>query len=213
MGAPIKANAAPINIADIKSPHFRSSIISLFFCSRPSAIFLTVMPVIINPINRSILSSKFFAMLKIRFVHIMFKFFKSFPKTFNTSATPSFVTSGILIITTCFDMFKDNIKSVRRHTMSSRSISSRFLYFLKITTTACSLITNYARSISNGFFSTVTSKQPFITESLIWSFLTFNKFNSNKSIKSLSCNIFSMTKNVSLFPFIPRNGTFGYSII
>ena len=69
---------------DVNSIH---AIIGLLLISRPSAIFLKIISVIINPIYSSFLLSKLLNMFKIRFIHIIPKLLKGFPKEFD--ATPA----------------------------------------------------------------------------------------------------------------------------
>lgn len=71
----------------------RSFVVRLFNPSRPSAILLRVISVIVYPFNRSLFYSKLLAMFLVRGVHILSKFVKSFPKTFNAT-TPVILPIG-----------------------------------------------------------------------------------------------------------------------
>lgn len=189
-----------------------SSISHLFFAGRPATVLFTVVPIHVNAVNGCILFAKFLNMIKIRFIHIISEFLKGFPKTFNTS----FTVVGPPIAKGASTSHQDSSpyipESCLAQAMSfSKSMFHGIINFFQATTATCGMTTNNMRTIRNNFFSTITSKKPFIPKVVI-SDSSGMKFYSHKFPKSFSSNVISTTKNISFSTFIPRNMTFWNSI-
>ena len=88
-----------------------SHISTLHFSSRPPTVFFRIISIIINPINRGILFSKLFYMKLIRFIHIISKFFKRLPKTFNSSTAIRREIRQLLITSSRYNATINSIKS------------------------------------------------------------------------------------------------------
>ena len=89
-----------------------TSIVGTFFSSNPSAIIFRIMPIYVDSIYKSIGITKLFNMFKVTFIHIISKFFKRFPKTFNASFAIQIVFMTFGIITASFYSHKSVIKTL-----------------------------------------------------------------------------------------------------
>lgn len=125
----------------------------LFFPRSPSAILLTIVPVIINTIYCGIFLSKFFNMVKIRLVHVIMKFLKIFPKAFNAASTIAIITGICEQIASRNHRVIDNIKTIPRKTMCCYPFTGKF--FPRTATRFCQ-ITCEICSKNHSFFSTIT---------------------------------------------------------
>src|SRR3990167_2702315 len=105
------------------SKNILSRILPLFKQRCPSAIFFAIIPIIVNSINRSIFYSKFFYMKFIRFIHIISKIFKRFPKTFYSSRSIHIILRAIRILTSHFKPYISIIKTTRMM-LARKSVSS-----------------------------------------------------------------------------------------
>lgn len=160
------------------------SIFNLLASGSPATIFFTVIPVIINSINRGI--RIIFTVMQIRIIHIFFKFFKGFP--YNLYSSPSIISinRSIGISTSIFHSFKYSIKSTSRLTMTRIPFCSNLRHYFSLkTSTRKSTITNLINSTTN-YFSTVT----FIHAYPTFSYYFWKKFQKRKISYFGSINAF-----------------------
>lgn len=158
-----------------------SRISGLFYWCSPTAVFFTIIAVVINTVYRCLSFSIFCNMIKVRIVHIVSKLLKRIPKTFYSA--PSIygkpVTSAVVApnryVSEC------NPKPAMRHAMSLKYISRIIIDFLKTTTTTCRLTSNHMTSFCYSFLSAVARKFPNVTITFRRAFFNLYKSDSSQS--------------------------------
>jgi len=130
----------PIRKAFSFSSKSYENIISFVSClfknSNPPAILSIIIPIIVNSIYLCLLLSKFFDVLKIRFIHIISKFFKRFPETFYSTTAIIFVSFIGRIFTTTVKVSINIIKICKSHSVFSISkfhstrMGTKFSFFM-----------------------------------------------------------------------------------
>lgn len=169
----------------------------LNMCS-PSTILSAIMTVIVYTINAGVSFSKLFYMRLIRFVHIVFKFFKRIPIALNPPLSISFVSVIDTIFTSFIHIYPNFIKTTTSKPMSKISftqishykrILSQKFFFETPTTSSFSL--DNESSPRYVIIPTYTNKFPYS----LFTFGVTNYFNRCKSAKFLISNIFHKTIN------------------
>ena len=130
-------------------------IASLFFMRGPVTIFLAVISVVINTIYRSFFFSENFYMPKIAFIHVISKFFKRFPKIFNTPSTISKIFMAVWIFTTGLKRHINIIKSLMTSTCKSMRIIKKS-YGLSAASTAARLCSTTSQIWTRNYLSIAT---------------------------------------------------------
>src|SRR3990167_8067531 len=74
----------------------------LLLQSSPPTVRKFIVAAIVNSINTSVLSSKFFYMILVAFIHIILKFFKRIPQTFNSTTSVPRKVRGIVVSASFF---------------------------------------------------------------------------------------------------------------
>lgn len=187
-------------------------IIRLFFGRGPATVFSAIISIIINPVYTCSRFPKILHMFKIRFVHIISKFFKRPPKTFDSSATVSVPPVTFWTCASHFNIYKYLPKSSFTLTMSPEFFTDRIAYIIKSASTASGVPTCNVISIGHHLISAITFKKPLISESTILPIFSRMKANRNKSTKFLARDISPNSKDITSTPFIPRNIPFWESI-
>ncbi len=130
--------------------YISSSIPSLLFFSRPTAITFGVLSIIINSVQSCIRYSMFFYVRKIRFIHIGFEICKRFPRAFNTASTILRVIGAFRVVASSKNISINSTKSRSFQSMFSvhtRKIASR-LRQLAILITSRNLVGNFNYKVS-----------------------------------------------------------------
>ena len=156
-----------------------SFIVRLFKNSYPTAIFFAIISVWVNSVNLCLFFSKFFYMRLITFVHIVFKFFKRFPKTFYSSTAVSRIIKSTGVFTSTNNVIPYTIKS--RLLSSCKSvfkILSNYTFSLQTTTRFYKLTSQCSRRFIS-YFSTITNTFPPTTSKIIQHFQS-SKLLSNQ---------------------------------
>jgi hypothetical protein len=147
------ANTVGFSIESYKNGS--SPVLSLLSNCSPSAVFFTVMTIVINSVNRCITFAKFLYMRLVRFEHIISEFFKGLPKAFDTSPSIIFVSPSHNFIATTVDSYIRSVKLLI-FTLRKTMLSSQF--FSKATARFGSPF--QVSSLDFNFFSTITYAKP-----------------------------------------------------
>ena len=148
--------------------------------SSPSAIFLRIIPVIINSINSCVLFTVFRNMLTVRFVHIISKLLEGTPKILNATTAIMWERFIVRVITSRkyrkINIIKSRVfKSVSLH-------SPRSHFFIKTSARFCYSILQRTGIYSNNI-ATITFTNPRHSRG----FFSWGLLNYKKSPVSISC--------------------------
>lgn len=117
---------SPFSNTVLFPPKFKDMIVEpvslLVFHTVPSTVLSTIITQTINSINRGLFFAKFFNMFSIRYVHVVSKLFKRFPKAFNSLCAVPFVGMIFGVSTPSKHASVDSIKSCLTETVCGKSM-------------------------------------------------------------------------------------------
>ena len=165
----------------------------LFFISRPSTIYFAIISIVVYAVNSCLFFSKFFNVLKVQFIHIIFEFFKILPKTFNSATAISVIIPSSRFITSIKNMIKNLLKSATIQTVGFINWTHTYSINLTPTSATFRFILQNCILFNDFLFSTITSKKPMDITSSIFR----NWFNRGQSKKSLSSSYIHKHKHIT----------------
>ena len=173
-----------------------SSIMSLYFPSRPSAILMTIIAIYINAVNCSIFYAKLFYVSLVRFIHIFLKFLKGLPLAFYSSSTVIFELFIMRVITAIQNMRVFNIKSGISHSVFEKVFSGNSG---SAATTGFSMTILQVMGFYQNFLSALTKTLPNRT-----SILDMRKTQDFQIVKFLTSYINQSAHNKSIARSVGR---------
>lgn len=117
--------------------------------SNPTTVFLAVISFTVRSINLCLRLTKFRNVFNIAFVHIIFKFLKRIPKTFDSFRPIFFKSTKIFIFASCKYPIKDFVKSgLPKTVLISRGICTFSKFIITVSTSCAPLFNDLLTAVS-----------------------------------------------------------------